>query len=249
LRVGAPWQRDRSARDDERLASPAYTMRVVRFAWPRLSRVTPRPPAWGIGSVISVAVAAMILLFVFFVGDAGFEQSFLANFLATLAGVAVGVPVAIWLTLHDANEQRKLADQQERDRASGRRQDVLTAVRHELDENKVALAERRKTGKRELIVPFLQDEVWAAMSDGGELRWITDAALLRQMARSYHFIRTAIFLETQVFEVRFYAGLRIAGGPSHTDIIDILDRLDPTVLAAINEGIAAIDAAAPGLRA
>ena len=72
----------------------------------------------------------------------------------------------------------------------------------------------------------MQDEVWAAMSDGGELQWIKDPGLLRQLARSYLYVRTIIFLERQFFEITHYAGMRIQGSNPETNIVAYLDHLD-----------------------
>jgi hypothetical protein len=201
--------------------------------------------AWKRASLGGFVAAVVVIAGVVWFAPSTFQEAFGSNFLATLAGVAVGVPVTVWLTLREANEQGRALKTQDEARTAARRSQVLEALQTELTENKETLGDRRASGKREFFVPFLQDEVWAAMSDGGELRWIEDPALLRQLARSYLFIRTVIYLEKQIFEIRHYAGMRIQGSNPEGNISGYLDHLDGVCMAAIDEGLAAILAVQP----
>jgi hypothetical protein len=204
---------------------------------------------WGRGSTLAVAVAGAIVVVVFAIGDSSFESAFLSNFLSTVAGVAVGVPVAIWLAFRESTAQAAAAAKQATETARNRRRQVLTAIETELKENKNTLAERRSSGPREFAIPFLQDEVWTAMSDGGELRWIEDPALIRQIARSYLYVKTIDHLERKVFDLMHTPSVGIAvktQQPLHRSIIEkivgYLDHQDGVAMAAIDEGLAAIHA-------
>lgn len=208
---------------------------------------------WGRGSWIAVGVAAAIVLLVVVATGVAFRDSFLSNFLATLAGVAIGVPVAVWLSSQEATEQGREARKREAAESVARRNQVLVAIRTEIQENRDTLAERRASGKREYYIPFLQDEVWAAMSDGGELRWVADPALLRQIARSYLYARTIMYLEKEVFAARHYPGMQVAGPSGKTNatvvaetVTGYLDHLDGVALAAFDEALAPIKAALDG---
>jgi hypothetical protein len=185
--------------------------------------------------------------------EEAFRGSFFANFWSTVAGVAVGVPVAIWLTMRESVEQREAIEKAAQDAEDARRREVLTAVRKELCEDRVTLRERRPPGLgRVLGVPFLMDEVWSAMSDGGQLQWIRDTDLLRQVARAYVFIRTVNFLEKSAFEIKHFPGqqrLPVESGgvsdPSQTalgQVISYLDHQDVVCLAAIDEALAKVNA-------
>jgi hypothetical protein len=219
-----------------------------------------RPPAgqtsrtgWGfaagVGTVVALAIAGGVQIFT----EEGFRASFFANFLSTVAGVAVGVPVAIWLTLRESGEQAKAAAQTAREMEDARRREVLTAIRRELCENRVTLQERRPSpaAGRALGVPFLMDEVWSAMSDGGQLQWIRDTDLLRQVARAYVFIRTIIYLERSAFEIMHFPGQQRfqveSGGktdPSQSplgQVVSYLDHQDFVCIAAIDEALVKIN--------
>jgi hypothetical protein len=164
---------------------------------------------WGRVSTIAVSFAVALVALALMFGGNSFRESFLANFLSTLAGVALGVPIAVWLALRESRLQGDVAARLDAARERARRREVLTAVRQELLENRETLRERTRTpGERDFYIPFLQDEVWSAMSDGGQLQWIRDAPLLRRIARAYLFTRTIIYLERQVFEIEHFAGQR-----------------------------------------
>lgn len=223
---------------DERRRQARFAAMLTRLRLrPRAGTIT----AWRTASLGGAVVAVLIVVGVLVTSSQGFRDAFGSNFLATVAGIALGVPIAVWLTLREADELGKAARAQEEVRSAARRGEVLVAIRRELAENKTILGERSQDGKRNLAVPFLQDEVWAAMSDGGELRWVNDPDLLRQVARAYVFVRTNIFLERRAFEIIHYPGMRIQGHDPEKRILDYLNNLDHVVTAAMDEAIAAID--------
>ena len=98
-----------------------------------------------------IVIAALSL----FLTSGSLRENFLASFLATLAGLLLGVPVAVWVTLRSLSAERS----QEQNEARDHQKQVLTALRREMDENKGLLAERRSSGAREFMAPFLMDEV------------------------------------------------------------------------------------------
>lgn len=196
----------------------------------------------------------MILVVAWVVRDEAFFDSFLANFLSTSAGFVLGVPVAIWLALRQTKEQREAEEKAEKTVSQRHRDDVLTAIRRELHENRTTLLEDRydKDGGRNFAVPFLMDEVWSAMSDGGQLQWITDLEVLRRLARAYVFVRSVIYLEKQAFEVTHYPGTRAVledtwtKGQRKADlprdrIVGYLVHQDRVCVDAINEALQLLD--------
>jgi hypothetical protein len=210
--------------------------------------------AWGLAAAVGTVVAIVIAGGVYALAPDTFRESFFANFLSTVAGVAVAVPVTIWLTLREAGDQAKAAETAAKRTEDDRRGEVLTALRKELCEDRVTLKSRRPVvgGPREVAVPFLMDEVWSAMSDGGQLQWVRTPDLLRQVARAYVFIRTIIFLERELFDIAHYPGQRTPppeafGKPDYSQtperrVLSVLDHQDVVCEAAIDEAVAAINA-------
>ena len=217
--------------------------------------VTPRPISqWLLASIAAVVVGGLLVAAVRLLGDAEFYSAFLANFLSTLAGFVLGVPVAIWLALRQARQQRDAAEEEAERLSVRRRNDVLRAIRKELAEDRATLTNDRgdAEGAWEFAVPFLMDEVWTAMSDGGQLKWITDTAVLRQLARAYVFIKTIIYLEKQAFEVIHFPGTRAvleipwtAGQPANdlpsTRIGAYLTHQRRVCIDAIDEALLLVD--------
>jgi hypothetical protein len=212
---------------------------------------------WRLAAFFGIVSAVVIAAAVYLAGSPDFRIGFFTNFLATVAGVALGVPVAVWLTLQEAARQERLnksqaeaeasaARSKEETKAADRRRDVLVAIRTELTENLVGLEDRRPHGERIFVIPFLMDEVWSAISDGGELKWVNDPEILRQLARSYVFIRLHVYLERQLFELRHYPGPMIASNDAEVRLIGYFnDRIDEVCRAAIDEALAAIRAVVP----
>ena len=191
--------------------------------------------SWRNASIVGVIVAIAIFVGAFVFGTDGFFPSYVSNFLATVGGFALTLPIAVWLTLREAREQ----NQAEETHANQRRREVLEALQTELTENLDTLIDRRS---RPHGVPFLQVQVWRAMSDGGELHWIGDATLLRQVARAFMYCETHVNLERRFLEVLPLPSY--GSGPTHADGIDTtLRQLDPIIEREIRAGIDAIAAA------
>lgn len=108
---------------------------------------TPAPQhpkgGWGFPAAGGALAALVIAGGVQVLTEEAFRGSFFANFWSTVAGVAVGVPVAIWLTMRESVEQREAIEKAAQDAEDARRREVLTAVRKELCEDRVTLRERR----------------------------------------------------------------------------------------------------------
>lgn len=126
-----------------------------------------------------VLVILVALLVSFVVGyDNDLRRDFTSNSLATLLGIAVGIPIGLWVAEHQ--EQKTEAE---------RRYKVLRLLRSELLVNYGGLAGWGRSGHKELEVStfseFERDDVWRAFSDGGELQWIRDPALLGKLAEAY----------------------------------------------------------------
>jgi hypothetical protein len=199
---------------------------------------------WVWASLVSIIAGLFVLVAVWIRGDTAFQPAFFSNFLATLAGFLLGVPVAIWLTVRQNQEQRHATSIE----AARRQADVLSAIRTEMVENRKTLTVDRRdhAGKRIFAAPFPMDEVWSAMSDGGQLEWIVDAELLRRLARAYVFIRTIIYLEKQWFEAAHFPGL-VALPPDSSlspgsRITQYLEHQDRVCIDAIDEALDLVNA-------
>ena len=118
--------------------------------------------------------------------DFAFWQDFVANGLATLLGVAVGIPIALWINnfLEQSSEKEH-------------KQKILHLLCDELEYNQHILSSWIKGAKKEdveVLVLELKHEVWSAFSDGGETQWIKDPILLGKLASVFSDIKALLNL-------------------------------------------------------
>lgn len=190
--------------------------------------MTPRL-AFVIATLAALLVTAAYLAF----GSAGLFEGYAANLAATLVGLLLGIPFALYLVhVQQAGEARAAA------RVSARRKrDVLIAIERELSENLADLFVRVADPRlgRQIMVPALSIEVWRAMSESGELQPIEDPELLRVIARAYRFVG-----QTRAFEDMAWRTMSSNGS---TPFRDRLAQTDPITKAAMDEAVAAINAA------
>ncbi len=110
--------------------------------------------------------------------DSSFWQSFVSNLLATLLGVAIGIPVALWLRGF-----------QERRTEKERKRNILEKLKKELLFNldNIYMREDEKWDIDDINKIFyytigIKEEVYRGLSDGGELQWIKDVDLLETIS-------------------------------------------------------------------
>ncbi len=145
------------------------------------------------------------------------DRDFYRALVATYIGAALGFLIAIYIdrlqrseddvvrrSLDTASEQR--ARQRDADVARARRVAVLSLLRTELGRvpNQMSTADRqaRNFAPNDLMTDIL----WRSLSASGELRWIEDLDLLRQIASSYDLLAVEIDLERRWLEARAVAG-------------------------------------------
>lgn len=107
----------------------------------------------------------------------------LSNLIATIAGVAIGLPIALWLDrrARSMSEKEKRTERQERCRT------VIRLLNVELYKNARSLRQFHKD--LDNYPCFIQLESWRAFADGGELQWIDDPMLLHYLSLAYANLR------------------------------------------------------------
>jgi hypothetical protein len=127
--------------------------------------------------VITALVAVYLLL------GTQIWENFLPNFLATMLGAIVGIPIAIGI--HNQQEAKKERLQKEK---------IIPILREELLVNLTQLSswQKSKSQKLETVYTsiFLEDSAWAAISDSGELAFIKDVDILKKISHAYSTVRT-----------------------------------------------------------
>ncbi|MCJ7531546.1 MAG: hypothetical protein MUO64_11020 [Anaerolineales bacterium] len=127
-----------------------------------------------------------------------FIQNFWSNWLSTLLGVIIGVPILIWVS---GIQERKIEKE--------RKEKILKSLYGELVYCKIELDRMvdREIIKLEsgVLSSILRKEIWNAYSDGGELEWIKDVSLIAQIADSYYSIRAVSDLADRYYDSVQYA--------------------------------------------
>ena len=110
-------------------------------------------------------------------------ENFLPNFLATMLGAIVGIPIAIGIN----NQQEVKTEHLQKEK-------IIPILREELLVNLTHLSSWQKSNSQKLETVytsiFLEDSAWAAFSDSGELEFIKDVDLLKKISHAYSTIRT-----------------------------------------------------------
>lgn len=163
--------------------------------------------------------------------DIVFWQSFLSNLGATIIGVAIGIPVALWISRI-----------QERNSENEKKTKILSMLRSELYHNlhRIDYKEKDKEKlKREsgVINALLKDNMWRAFSDGGELQWVKNLEVLSSLSEAYYFIGAIKYLSN-----KYYDSIQFATEESSRfRINEILSTLEEALDAAFDPISYAID--------
>jgi hypothetical protein len=129
--------------------------------------------------------------------DLSFWQSFVSNLGATIIGVIIGIPIAIWLSrLQERNSEKE------------HRRKILLSLSTEIEKNQALIEEWMHKGEEEKekdmhkFSSIMHIECWIAFSDGGELQWIKDPLLIDALAETYYWIRIAKEAGEQYFRTK-----------------------------------------------
>jgi hypothetical protein len=132
----------------------------------------------------------------------------LSNLPTNLLVVVVGVPIAIWLALSgERREIKRLYEQ-----TLERRRNVLTILKRDLvdvmDNLAMRVLAQGDTESYTPIFPWISDGLWAALANGGELRWIDSASVIDALAKAYADVQGLSHIEHMYAEYVKYPGIR-----------------------------------------
>lgn len=174
-------------------------------------------------------------------------QNTMANWLATMIGAAVGVLIGLEVYRWQQGQEQNAKEEEE----NTHKTQILAAILRELMDNRKALAARREKPpqERSIYLGFrLKDELWKALSDGGELRWIVDLSLLESIADAYHYIKSVVFIEQEIVRQTgvLTARIELESGPDVGDkfwsaLIEAEEVLGRAIEGAINAIVARIE--------
>jgi hypothetical protein len=140
--------------------------------------------------------------------------SFDAGLVATVAGIVVGVPIAIRISLEQQSQSRL-----EQERADEeRRQALLRLIGDDLLQTLQELEGRSPDRLEYSITPFLGSGLYRTLRASGDLSLIRDARLLRAISRAYDRIDVTAYLERLSWETSMNPEARRRTHPLQTVI-------------------------------
>jgi hypothetical protein len=162
-------------------------------------------------------------------GKFQFFNDYLSNLLATLVGVVLGIPAAIWLSTY-----------QERETEKERKAKILRLLSEELHVNLVQLSGWKESGRKDIesvaIGGFLTNESWRAFADGGELEWIKEPELLRKLSWAYSTVQSVKYVLEKHYSLSYV--VRSTGDKSAK-----VNYLRSLIESGVNHSIEAINEA------
>ncbi|MCL4466916.1 MAG: hypothetical protein M1389_12980 [Chloroflexi bacterium] len=127
--------------------------------------------------------------------DIAFLKDFIANMLATAIGAVLGIPLGLWINRQGQLASEKREATRRTEEASERERRVLGLIETKLEGNERVIEAwsgiQRRSGRPMLDGSRLKDELWRALSDGGELSWLRDLELIDAISNAYFATRLA----------------------------------------------------------
>lgn len=143
---------------------------------------------------IPAIVVVAALLAVYMLLGANVWENFLPNFLATMLGAIVGIPIAIGINNQQEAKKEKL-----------QKEKIIPILREELLVNLTHLSSWQKSNFQKLETVynsiFLEESAWTTFSDSGELAFIKDVKLLQKISHAYSTIRSVKQLSERYMEL------------------------------------------------
>jgi hypothetical protein len=129
---------------------------------------------------------------------------FLNNLVATLAGIAIGVPVGLFVSRRQAEQEEAKRLRTEADERKKRVTKIVSLLQRELRDGLTTLKRSKSAGAVSTWTGYnpIKIELWQAFSDGGEIEWIDDPDLLDKLAAAYHHLRLHSTYQDSMLEVR-----------------------------------------------
>jgi hypothetical protein len=201
----------------------------------------------GIGTWLSrliVAVLATIptVYLLWRIRDPEFIDSAMGNWFATMIGALVGIGIALELYRWQEGQGHKARRLEERDHTAK----ILALIREELIYNRDQLLSSKVEAdghpKRVVFAGGLKDELWNALSDGGELQWIRDLQLMYAISLAYHYVRRIIFFERRYLEIMYSpASPMVDTSTPRNDLAGLLLEVDSPTQQYINNALQEIE--------
>ena len=187
--------------------------------------------------VFAVFALAAIGYSVFRRASLGYWDGAIGNWLATLLGIIAGVPIAL------AIERQRISHEEQAHVAEHREHAIKVSflIRDKLVYNSNRLTERINDKTSLPLFPFKND-LWRALSDSGEIRWIDNPPILNKIASAYYYIGVVSAIEDKCYQAIRGINPRYNDGTfASQHLLEDARKLDIVSGVTISEAIGSIE--------
>jgi len=126
------------------------------------------------------------------------------NLVATLIGIAIGIPVGLFVNRRQTEQEEEKRSRIEGEQRKKHVTKIISLLQSELSEGLRGLRRIRDRSRIDTWIEFdpIKVELWQAFSDGGELQWIDDPDLLNTLAAAYHHLSLHNVYQKSLLDVR-----------------------------------------------
>lgn len=137
------------------------------------------------------------------------------NWLATMLGVIGGIPIALEVNrlIADTDDRKKRKAEKDKEKA------MLLLVKEELNFNLSRLKDRKGNTSLLPLHPFKTD-LWDALSDSGEIKFINSPALLNRITSAYHIIKIVKRTEEECYKAMRGATIQFGNKTGHQLLLE-----------------------------
>ena len=194
----------------------------------------------GLKWILPLALAALAFGYSFYRrSELSYWDGAVGNWLATLLGIVVGVPVALAL-----ERARAKSEKEEQVRADQRaHHDVLTLLRAELLVARQSIEYRTTLGTSVPVEP-LRTSAWDAMKATANLRHVSAPSLISSLSEAYRLIEVLAQLEQMLHRTVYGVNVQFQDGENaSTKILRNATSFHAPAIAAIAHALNAIESA------
>lgn len=184
--------------------------------------------------VILIAIVICSLIYTYFVRlDSNFWKNAVGNLLATLIGLAAGVPVGFGINRYLESAQIEKCEVEKHKKEL----EILESIKEEIEFclNNIFLTPGKDDVKKFLGTPY-RTNIWDAFCASAEIKYISSSKLLAQIAHAYHYIKAEDKLEYEAL-IAFNANRIVEGINLRINV----QALDPQFIDQVDKALKGIN--------
>jgi hypothetical protein len=175
-----------------------------------------------------------VVYFALHYSNSGYIESFSGNLLATLLGVAIGLPAALYLdrvvnARHEEGLEIRRVEQQLAE---------LNLIREELEAASRDIATRRDLN--DIVLPPINTQLWRTLQPSDHIREVKDLHIIVKIGDAYNRIHAHQVFELQYHSILHTHGANEAAEDAKKHFVTDLRNMDTETLDSIETAVKAV---------